>query len=75
MKKFGLSDARHKHTHTATHVKLTKDDQGVTVDQSIYRSMNVSLLYLNASDLDIMLSMGVCTRYQANPKIHHPTQV
>lgn len=33
--KFGLENARYKHTSIATHVKLTKDDQGVIVNQSL----------------------------------------
>jgi hypothetical protein len=34
-----------------------------------------SLLYLTASRLDIALSVGVCARFQANPKESHLTTV
>ncbi|KAL3024667.1 hypothetical protein AAZX31_04G137700 [Glycine max] len=34
-----------------------------------------SLLYLTASRPDITYAVGVCARYQANPKISHLTQV
>ena len=46
VKKFGLENASHKRTPTATHLKLSKDENGVVVDQSLYRSMIGSLLYL-----------------------------
>ena len=37
--------------------------------------MNGSLLYLTASQPDIMLSVCLCARYQANPKESHLTAV
>ena len=52
-------------------VKLTVDLLGKSVDSSLYRSMIGSLLYLTASRLDISYSVGVCARYQANPKESH----
>ena len=45
--------------------------KGVDVDQKLYRSMIGSLLYLCASRPDIVLSVGVCARYQAAPKDCH----
>lgn len=74
-KKFRFENARHKHTPAATHNKLTKDDKGVDVDQSIYRSIIGSLLYLTNSHPDIIFSLGVYSLYQANPKVIHLTQV
>ena len=54
-------------------VKLTVDLLGRSVDPSLYRSMIGSLLYLTASRPDISYSVGVCARYQANPKESHMT--
>lgn len=34
VKKFSLENSRHKRAPTTTHVKLTKHDQGVNVDQT-----------------------------------------
>ena len=47
------------------------DLQGKPVDQKLYRSMIGSLLYLTASRPDIMFSVCMCARYQANPKESH----
>ena len=55
VKKFGLDNASHKRTPAATRLKLSKDENGVVVDQNMYRSMIGSLLYLTASRPDIKL--------------------
>ncbi|CAJ2645128.1 unnamed protein product [Trifolium pratense] len=75
VKKFGMEGGSHKRTPAPTHLKLTKDEKGIDVDQSLYRSMIGSLLYLTASRPDIMFAVGVCARYQSEPKMSHLTQV
>ncbi|RVW19328.1 Retrovirus-related Pol polyprotein from transposon TNT 1-94 [Vitis vinifera] len=54
-----------------TNLKLSKDESGKGVEETLYRSMIGSLLYLTASRLDIAFSVGVCARYQAFPKESH----
>ncbi|CAM8959928.1 unnamed protein product [Rhodiola kirilowii] len=71
IKKFDLKKETHKRTPAATHVKVTKDEASATVDQTLYRSMIGNLLYLTASRPDIAHAVGVCARYQANPKESH----
>jgi len=73
VKKFGLDS--HKTTPATTHLKLSKDENGVAVDQSLYRNMIGSLLYLTTSRPDITFVVGVCARYQAEPKMSHLVQV
>ena len=73
MKKFGLESASSVRTPISLNVKLTVDLLGKSVDLSLYRSMKGSLLYLTASGPDISYSVGVCVRYQANPKESHMT--
>ena len=75
VKKFGMENASHKRTPAPTHMKISKDENGVSVDQSLYRSMIGSLLYLTASRPDIAFVVGVCARYQAEPKVSHINQV
>ena len=71
MKKFGLDTSKHMKTPMGTNDKLSKNENDVSIDLILYRSIIGSLLYLNASKLDICFSVGVCTRYQANPKESH----
>ena len=73
MKKFGLESASSVRTPMSPNVKLTVDLLGKSVDPSLYRSMIGSLLYLITSRPDISYSVGVCARYQANPKESHMT--
>ncbi|XP_058733252.1 secreted RxLR effector protein 161-like [Vicia villosa] len=75
VKKFGLENASHKLNPAPTHFKLTMDEKGVGIDQSLYRSMIGSLLYLTASRPDITFAIGVCARYQEEPKVIHLNQV
>ncbi|CAI9754192.1 unnamed protein product [Fraxinus pennsylvanica] len=59
----------------STSVKLGYDPTGKSVDQTLYRSMICSLLYLTASRPDIAFSVGVCARFQADPKELHLSAV
>jgi hypothetical protein len=70
-----MENASHKRTLAPTHVKISKDENGVSVDQSLYRSMIGSLLYLTASRPDIAFAVAVCARYQAERKVNHINQV
>ncbi|KAK0575189.1 hypothetical protein LWI29_035282 [Acer saccharum] len=75
VKKFGLDNAKHCDTPLSTTLKLSKDATGKSVEQTLYRSMIGSLLYLTASRPDISFSVGVCARYQADPKESHLSSV
>ena len=55
-------------TPMSPNIKLTVDLLGKNVDSSLYKSVIGSFLYLTASRPNISYSVGVCTRYQANPK-------
>jgi hypothetical protein len=70
-----MDNSSHKRTPAPTNLKLTRDEQGVSVDQSQYSSMIGSLLYLTTSRPDITFDVGVCARYQVDPKMSHLTQV
>jgi hypothetical protein len=59
----------------STSVKISIDLTRKPVDPTLYRSMVRSLLYLIASWPDIAFSVGVCARFQANPKESHLTVV
>ena len=59
----------------STQTALDIDESGIKVDQTLYRSMIGSLLYLCASRPDIMFSVCLCARFQADPKESHLTAV
>jgi hypothetical protein len=69
--KFGIKDAKPIKTPMGTNGHLDLDTVSKSVDQKVYRSMIGSLLYLCASRPDIMLSVCMCARFQANPKETH----
>ena len=73
MKKFGLEFATSVRTPMSPNVKLTIDLLGKSADPSLYRSIIGCLHYLTANRLHISYSVGVCARYQANPKKSHMT--
>jgi hypothetical protein len=69
--KFGMKDAKPIKTPMGTNGHLDLDTGGKSVDQKVYQSMIGSLLYLCASRPDIMLSVCMCARFQADPKEVH----
>jgi hypothetical protein len=73
--KFGMKDAKPIKTHMGTNGHLDLDTEGKSIDQKVYRSMIGSLLYLCASRPDIMPSVCMCARFQADPKESHLTAV
>ncbi|XP_071722286.1 secreted RxLR effector protein 161-like [Rutidosis leptorrhynchoides] len=71
VKKFGLETAKPMRTPMGTNEHLSKDIKGEDADPTLYRNMIRSLLYLCANRPDLSYSVGVCARYQANPKQSH----
>ncbi|GJV56313.1 retrovirus-related pol polyprotein from transposon TNT 1-94 [Tanacetum coccineum] len=71
LKKFGLEDSKPMKTPMSTETKLTRDEEGESVDNTKYRGMIGSLLYLTASRPDIMFSVCLCARFQEDPKTSH----
>jgi hypothetical protein len=71
LKKFDMVNAKPIRTPMPTNGHLDLNDDGKAVDTKIYRSMIGSLLYLCASRPNIMLSVCMCARFQANPKECH----
>jgi hypothetical protein len=75
VKRFNLDGKSHARTPMSTNVKMSTDLTSKQLDLTLYRSMIGSLLYLMASRPDIAFSVGVCARFQANPKESHLTVV
>ncbi|XP_075521552.1 secreted RxLR effector protein 161-like [Primulina tabacum] len=71
IKKFANENTKHMKTPMGSNEKLSKDDAAENVDNTLYRSIIGSLMYLTASRPDLMFSVCLCARYQSNPKISH----
>jgi hypothetical protein len=67
-KKFGMEDAKGISTPMGTNGSLDNDTSGNMMDQKMYRSMIVSLLYVTVSRPDVMFSVCMCARFQASPR-------
>ena len=75
LKKFTMEDCKPISTPMTTGCKLSKEDKSSLVDQTMYRSMIESLLYLTATRLDILQTMSMVARFQASPKETHVSTV
>ena len=66
-----MVDCKPISTPMETGYKLTKNDDSPLVNQTLYRSMIGSLLYLTASRRDIMQVVCMVSRFQSDPKQSH----
>ena len=73
LKKFDMENCKENSTPMATNCYLDSDEKGTSMNQTKYRGLIGSLLYLTASRPDIMFSVCLCARFQANPKESHFT--
>jgi hypothetical protein len=71
LKRFKMEKCKPIKTPMPTNGHLDLDEGGNLVDQTLYRSMIGSLLYLTTSRPDIMFSVCMCAWFQANPKKAH----
>ena len=71
LKKFDMVNVNPIKTPIPTNGHLDLNDEGKVVDTKVYRSIIGSLLYLCASRPNIMLSMCMYARFQANLKECH----
>jgi hypothetical protein len=71
LKKFSMEDAKGISTPIGTNGSLDSDASGNMVDQTMYRSMIGSLLYVIASRPDDIFSVCMCARFQASLRESH----
>ncbi|KAJ9544631.1 hypothetical protein OSB04_024338 [Centaurea solstitialis] len=75
LKLFDFSGSNSVATPMPKNFQLNTDSSGKPVDQMTYRAIIGSLLYITASRPDIVFSMGVCARFQCNPRESHLSAV
>uniref|UniRef100_A0A3Q7XZQ9 Uncharacterized protein LOC113786557 n=1 Tax=Cicer arietinum TaxID=3827 RepID=A0A3Q7XZQ9_CICAR len=71
LKKFEIENCKESTTPMGSGTYVDKDASGISIDISKYRGMIGSLLYLTASRPNIMFSVCLCARFQADPKESH----
>jgi hypothetical protein len=71
LKRFKIDEGNSIKTPMPSNGHLDLDEGGKLIDQTLYRSMIGSLLYLTTSRPNIMFSVCMCARFQASPKEAH----
>ncbi|GJS03182.1 retrovirus-related pol polyprotein from transposon TNT 1-94 [Tanacetum coccineum] len=71
LKKYDLADRASVKCLMLPPNNLGPDESRVYVNETLFRGMIGSLMYLTASRHDIQFSTCLCARYQANPKESH----
>ncbi|GJV63283.1 retrovirus-related pol polyprotein from transposon TNT 1-94 [Tanacetum coccineum] len=71
LKKYGMDLTDPVNTPMVDRLKLDEDLKGIPVDQTRFRGMVGSLMYLTASRPDLVFAVCMCARYQAKPTNKH----
>ena len=71
LKTFGLEDSKLVSTPMVTSLKLSRNDESVEVNQTLYTSMIGKLQYVVCSRPDIALAIGIVARFSTNPRENH----
>ena len=71
LKKFNMFDSKPINTPMGTNSKLVTDEYDSLMNQTMYRVIIGSLLYLSVSRPDIEQSVEICARFQACPRDSH----
>ena len=71
LRKFEMDKCKLISTPFSTSCHLDQDEAGISVDETKYRGLIGSLLYLTASRPDILFAVCMCARFQSAPKESH----
>ena len=71
IKRFCMEDCNPAETPIPLGTKLRKQDEGPTVDSTLYKRLVGSLLYLTATRPDIMYAANLVSRFMESPKDSH----
>ncbi|GJW01368.1 retrovirus-related pol polyprotein from transposon TNT 1-94 [Tanacetum coccineum] len=71
LKKYGMDLSDPVDTHWRIELNLDADSHGDSLDQTRFRGMVGSLMYLTASRPDLVFVVCMCARYQAKPTKKH----
>lgn len=71
LKRFGMFESNEVNSPIIPGCKLNKDEHGIKIDESYYKQVVGSLMYLTATRPDMMYSVSLISRYMANPTEFH----
>jgi hypothetical protein len=71
IKIFRMEECNPAETPIPLGTKLSKNDEGPTMDSTLYKSLVGSLLYLTATRPDIMYAVNLVSRFMESPKDSH----
>nr|GEX91694.1 Gag-Pol polyprotein [Tanacetum cinerariifolium] len=71
LKKFGMDSCDSVDTPMVDRLKLDEDPLGIPIDQTRFRNMVGSLMYLTSSKPGLVFAICMCARYQETPTKKH----
>jgi hypothetical protein len=71
LKRFGMIESHEVNSPIVPGSKLSKDADGVAVDESFYKQIIGSLMYLTSTRPDLVYSVSLISRYMARPTDLH----
>ena len=71
LKRFNMSNYKTTPTPIITGSKLSKDDDGLTVDPMLFKRLVGSLMYLTTTRPEIMYGVSLISRFMESPKGSH----
>ncbi|XP_075081052.1 secreted RxLR effector protein 161-like [Nicotiana tabacum] len=71
LKRFEMESSKIIDTLIVSATHLDMDEPGSPVNETMYRGIIGSLLYLTASRTDIIFSVGLCDKFQSSQKESH----
>ena len=71
LKIFNMSNYKTDPTLVITSLKLSKDDEGSTVDPMMFKNIVGSLMYLTVTRPNIIYGVSLISRFRESPKDSH----
>jgi hypothetical protein len=71
LERFKMDQYNSVHNPAVPSFKLTKDEEGIKVDSTLYKQIVGSLMYLTATRPDLMFIVSLISRYMESPAESH----
>ncbi|KAG7557256.1 Reverse transcriptase RNA-dependent DNA polymerase [Arabidopsis suecica] len=71
LERFGMMESNAVKNPIVPGTKLTKDENGEKVDETMFKQLVGSLMYLTVTRSDLMFGVCLLSRYMASPRVSH----